>query len=169
MPVENPNILELLKAMEMYELWMAELYKAAGDFWEEDIEFFKGMESGEVKHFNFIKMMADIYKDNPDDFEIGRPIKVPAISSMIENIKSEVHRLKTGELSKPKFLYMARLLEETILERKYNEVLKTSIIEYQKLVKEIVADTYIHKNQLEDRIGELKYETSVVRKPTKPD
>jgi hypothetical protein len=51
---------------------------------------------------------------------------------------------------------MAKDIEQSLLESHYAEIVKTNEMEYQALMKEILSQTYEHKNAIQKKIEELK-------------
>ena len=51
-------------------------------------------------------------------------------------------------------LFILRDVEQSLLESKYTEILKTNDLEYNDLVKEIMAQTEGHKKMLSRKIEE---------------
>jgi hypothetical protein len=50
-------------------------------------------------------------------------------------------------------LFIARDLEQSILESSYSDVIKTSDTEFQTLIKEVLSDTVGHRERLDKKIS----------------
>lgn len=150
------NVSRTLNAMAELELVISELYKCAGERWEENMEFWSSLAEAEVSHAGDLRKMAAILNGKPQDFEMGRLIAVSTVHSVLTGVKNLIQRLKNGEFNQKALLFLARDLEQSILESKYTELLNTEDIEYQKRISEIVSQTEMHRQLLIRKIGEVK-------------
>ena len=75
---------------------------------------------------------------------------------MIENIE----KLKKGEISKEDILFMARELEQSVMESKCWEVVQTDNSEYKRLIQEINVETTNHRRVLDEKITETTSDKS---------
>ena len=153
------NILKTLELMAELELIISEFYKCAGDLWKEESEFWAGLAQAEVSHAEYIRKMAGILNKKPQEFELGRPLNIVAINTAISGVRNNIQRLKNGEFNKKQTLFISRDTEQSMLESKYTEILKTKNIEYQQLISEIVLQTEAHKKFLFKKIEEAKWAT----------
>jgi hypothetical protein len=149
---------KLLPMLQKCELWIAELYHLCAEIWEEDKDFWKNMETEEIKHFEKLKKMEQIYYDHPSNFKPGRTFREIAIQSMIENVKLMLPEIKSGKIPRKRIFAIARGIEESIIESKYNEIFSASDYRYEALAKEIAVDTYKHKKLLLSKMEELEKE-----------
>jgi hypothetical protein len=150
------NMLKTLELMAELELIVSEFYKCAGDLWKEESEFWGGLAQAEVSHAEYIRKMADILNKKPQEFETGRPLNIVAINTAISGVRNYIQRLRNGELNKKQTLFISRDTEQSILESKYTEIMKTRDIEYQTLISEIALQTEAHKKLLLKKIDEAK-------------
>ena len=150
------NMSKTLDMMAELEQILSEFYKCAGDLWEEDSEFWAGLARAEVFHAEHIRKIAGILNKKPQEFELGRPLNVVAINTAISGVRNNIQRLKKGELNKKQILFISRDIEQSMLESKYTEILKTKDIKYQQLTTQIVLQTEMHKKFLVKKIEEAK-------------
>jgi len=155
-PRDLESILDVLKDMAECELTLAEFYRTCAQIWEEDKEFWLNLERQENIHAQNIDRMAEIISKKHERFESYRPFNPGAIKTMISGIENNIRRLKSGEISKNNVLFIARDIEQSLIEAKYDEIVKTNDIEYQNLVKEIVSQTVVHKGMIEKKIAKVK-------------
>jgi hypothetical protein len=153
------NMSKTLEMMAELEQILSEFYKCAGDLWEEDSEFWADLAQAEVSHAGHIREMAGILNKKPQEFELGRPLNIVAINTAISGVRNNIQRLKNGELNKKQTLFISRDTEQSMLESKYTEILKTKDIEYQQLISEIALQTEVHKKFLVKKIEEAKWAT----------
>jgi hypothetical protein len=153
-PKELEKLLNVLKVMKEHELAAAELYRACSQIWLVDKEFWIEMEQEEIKHAQNINRMMKVLLERPECFELGHLSKLAAVQTSIAGIKWNIDRLKSKEISKSRMLFIARDIEQTMIESKYGEIAKTNDSEFQSLVKEILSDTAAHQDRLSKRIKE---------------
>jgi rubrerythrin len=150
------NAAKVMDAMAELELVISELYECAGERWEENREFWSGLAVAERSHADYLRRMAGILNGRPLEFEMGRPLATATVNTVMSGVKNLIQRLKNGEFNQKALLFLARDIEQSILESKYSEILKTKDVEYQKLVTEIVSQTEAHRQLLIRKIGEVK-------------
>jgi len=142
--------------MEELELVLSEFYKFVGEKWPEDMEFWSGFGGAELSHAEYISKIRNLLNENPSEFEIGRPLTVQAINSVIAGVKNLIQRVGKGEYNQKQILFLSRDIEQSVLESKYAEILRTKNIEYQKLINQVVSQTEMHKMLLLRKISETK-------------
>ena len=155
LPADVINISKTLGMMAELEMTISEFYKCAGDLWKEDCEFWADLAQAEASHAEYIRKMADILNKKPQEFEPGRPLNTAAINTAISGVRNYIQRLRNGEFNKKQTLFISRDTEQSILESKYTEILKTKEAEYQKLISEVASQTAIHKTLLLKKIDEV--------------
>lgn len=152
------NILELLGIMVKTELLIAKFYRSCAHIWGKDKAFWLGLEGDEKLHANNIREMAKIVIEKFDLFECNRPFNPVAMKTINSGIETNIQRLKSGKISEDKVLYIARDIEQSLIESKYDEIVKTSDVEYQTLVKKITAQTIAHHHKIEKKIENIERE-----------
>ncbi len=110
------------------------------------------MEQSERKHAQNIDLMIKISSEKPERFDLGHSFKLPAIRTFISGVKGDIQRLRNRQLSKGTTLFVARDIEESILESKYMELIQTKEPEFQALMEQIVSDTRTHKERLYEKM-----------------
>jgi hypothetical protein len=148
------NILEALKLMKEHELVMAELYRTCSIVWLVDEVFWTDMEQAEMKHAQNIDRMVNIVLERSENFKLGHPFKLAAIQTSISGVKGNIERVKKREIHRNRIFFIARDIEQSILENKYFEILKTDDIEFQSFINEILLDTMAHQEGLDKKIEE---------------
>jgi DNA-directed RNA polymerase alpha subunit len=156
MQADLTHILKVLDKMAQLEMTISQFYQAAAAAFPEDAAFWQRLSKGEVHHADHMKKIADILKKTPQAFETGRPLNETAIDFFITNVKTSKNKLASGGFNPRQLLFTALDLEQSILESRYMDILKTQNIEYQTLMAEIVQETQTHKGHLLDKIETLK-------------
>ena len=157
------SILELFGMMVKAELVIAKFYRTCAQIWEKDKKFWLSLEGDENLHAGNIRKMAKIVSEKFDLFESYRPFNPVAMKTMITGIENNIHRLKNEEISEGNVLFIARDIEHSLIECKYDELVKTNDMEYQTLVKKIVSQTLAHHNKIEEKIEKTVGQQSALR------
>jgi len=146
------HLLDMLDKMAQLELVISGFYQTAAEAFPEDAAFWKDMAKAEVRHAGYLKQIEDILKRKPQEFETGRALNMTATDFFIANVKKSREQLKNGKFNKRQLLFTALDLEQSILESKYPEILKSHDVEYQTLIAEISQETLTHKDMILDKI-----------------
>lgn len=148
------NLSETLRSMEELELTVAEFYQTCGERWTDHKNFWMDMEFAELKHADNVERMGRILSERPGKFEVGSFITPTSVRALVAGIRSMIDRLKREEIDEKKVLFLGVDLEQSFLESKYAEIVKTNDTEFQSLVREINADTMFHREYLNRKIIE---------------
>jgi len=143
--------METLKALERFELALASFYGFCGEPAGNGPEFWAALAREECRHAEAIRGMATILAERPDRFEPNRAFHVTAFQTFIAYVESLAERLRTGETSRSDqhhLLSLARDVEQSVLEGKWNEIVKTADAEFQALLRDVVSDTMTHKAKI---------------------
>ena len=155
-PPALQNLTDVMKMMAETERLIAELYRACAQIWVEDRDFWLETVAAEERHADNIETMAGIMAARPERFELGRSFNPMAIKTIKTGLEGNLERLKKGDISREKMLNLARDIEASVIEKSYNEIVRTKDLEFQALVIEIVSETVSHRKQFEDRVRALK-------------
>lgn len=150
------GILDVLSSMEEAEKTIAEFYRVCGELWIERQDFWSAIEEDERKHVRHLGTMKEIISRKPQRFEKGRPFNIMAVQTLIKGIQNNIAKTKAGELKMSGALFIARDNEQSFLESRYNEVVKTEDIEYLTLVNTIVRETVNHKASIDREIRNIR-------------
>ncbi|KPK88871.1 MAG: hypothetical protein AMJ94_13800 [Deltaproteobacteria bacterium SM23_61] len=91
-----------------------------------------------------------------DPKEIQRIMGMMAEAVALAGIQNNLQKLKEGKLQGLHILSIARDMEQSLLETKWAELLKSKDMEYQNLLRAIESQTHSHKRKLEEKIEEVK-------------
>jgi len=150
------NIAQVFSQLEIMEITVSGLYEIAAQKWPADAALWSNMSKEEIKHAGYIKSLAAIVAKYPHNFVIGRPINIVAINSSIAWINKNIADIQSGSFDNNKMHFLARDIEQSILEAKYAEFLKTDVLEYNKLIKIVFEETIHHRKMIDDKISTLK-------------
>jgi rubrerythrin len=146
------GILDTLVHMQEAERVVAEFYTLCADTWPVDLQFWTDLSREELEHENNIAAMYQIVSDKPEHFEKGRPFNIFAVQTMITGIRINIEKLKQGGIREDNAILIARDIEQSFIEFRYSEIVKTADIEYNTLVQKIVRETAQHKTKIDQKI-----------------
>ncbi len=152
LPKKFEDIRDILRLMKDLEQTVAELYRSCGESWPEDKEFWAKMEGAELKHARNIDEMIRIVSEKSESYQIGHRFKPPAVRTFISAVRSNIQRLSNREIGKDKILFIARDIEEALLESKYGEILPSGDSRLHSLMNEIILETKVHKDLLNEKM-----------------
>jgi hypothetical protein len=138
------------------ELTMGEFYKICAEKWPEDNFFWTVIYKQEYEHAAFIKKLSGMVSSSPEKFILGRSFNPVAINTIISGIKKNIELVKANALSMLKTLYIASDIEQSALESKIDEIVKTDDLGFLEITKKIVLQTKNHKEHFDKKIAELK-------------
>ncbi|MHA2168253.1 MAG: hypothetical protein ACXAAT_20585 [Candidatus Hodarchaeales archaeon] len=157
--VNLEKLQDTLKMLINLELTMGEFYKTCFTTWPEDENFWKGIGEQELQHAKYLQKMSDMISTSPDKFVIGRTFNPLAINTVVSGIKKNIELIKSNALTKVKTLYLARDMEESALESRLDEIVKTEDLGFLEFARKIHLQTQKHKNSFNDKISELNPKT----------
>ncbi len=151
----SENIVDILKIMEEFERTISELYDSCSQNRSYDQEFWADMREAESKHARNLNRMMELISRKPEGFTLDPQFRSAAIRTAIAGLRWHIQRFEKNEMTEDKMLFIARDLEQTILENHYKKIVKTSDSEFQSLMNEIVLETVAHHAQLESKVQPL--------------
>ncbi len=155
-PTEVEKVLNVMEAMGDLERAVADFYRACSAKWPEDRPFWSNLVDEEIRHAEFIGTMSARLRANPRLFETGRPFSLSAIRTVIDGIKGNRLKVERGEVSRKQVLFLSLDMEKSILESKYQDILKTTDHEYLQMIREITLQTNSHHRQIANRVERLQ-------------
>jgi hypothetical protein len=150
------NMLDALKALIRLELKVGELYEACALQWPEDAPFWLGVARQEAGHARAIERMVLLISKNPAHYLPAKTIKIAAVETIIAGIERIIDQVRSGGLLKNKVMAIAVDIENSVMEKKFFEIIKTTDPVFLQLCYEIMAQTREHKQHFEKRHAELK-------------
>ncbi len=147
---------ETLKLIGELELALAEFYAAAAACRAADPAFWLGLEQEERRHAAHIEQMIAMIEANPTLYQTNRGFNPAAIQTFSAYVRDATSRLKKGEVppnDEKYLLSLARDMEQSVIEAKFSEIVKTSDLEFQALMRHIVSETQAHKNKIVGRLA----------------
>lgn len=146
------TMVDTLVAMEEMESAVSILYKECADKWPSNREFWNRLADEEMHHAENIEMMRTIISQKPREFEKGRPFNIVATRTAIQGIRHDTDQIKAGDIQEEKALHIALDIENSFIESRYAEILKTSNTEYMNLVEQVSHESQVHRSRILKKI-----------------
>jgi hypothetical protein len=153
--IEKKDMVEVFNILANIELAFAELYEACGKFWDPDAKFWLSIARDERGHVEYIKKMSQIIAQAPDQFTLEKPFKPIALQTAGRTAKIITQKVNSGQITQEEIFNITVDIEKSVIEAKYNEILKTENILYRDLADKLVSESYQHKDMIQQRQNEV--------------
>jgi hypothetical protein len=140
------DVLPVMHEMTKLERALAELYRACGERFAEDQEFWTAIEQQEEIHAQVIERLAEVISAHPDQFRVGRQFKATAVRTIMSGIANYTEQVQRGQLPKQRAVFVARDIENSLLEASYSSIVSTDNVEFRQAMDLIAKDTLAHRN-----------------------
>ena len=147
---------DALNALLRLELKVGELYEACALQWPEDAPFWRAVAEQETMHAHAVERMVLLISKNPAHYLPAKDIKVAAIETIIAGIERTTDQVQAGRVLKNNVLAIAVDIENSVMEKKFFEIVKTADPVFLQLCHDVMAQTREHKQHFEKRRDELK-------------
>lgn len=152
MKAENPDILELLIR---HEAELGVLYGLFGDRFPTHADFWRGIARDERRHAEWLDSVHSLPAVR-NWFLSRSQVKSAAILSSINFVKTQMDRLKRGQVSLVEALSVARDLENAVLEKQLSKLGGPVPPEVRSILMGLIAETEQHRKLIIDALGAEK-------------
>jgi hypothetical protein len=146
------KIANILSKMSELESAIGQLYAECAKKYPEEMDFWSLLSNEEFKHGEDIMRASRIVSQNFNIFSLVRPYNTTVLNNVIRYVKDIQVKVTQGTLSKKELLTSLRDLEQSLLETKGLDFLKTDLLEYNAIAKGISEDTIRHSAQMSAKI-----------------
>lgn len=153
--VPQVGLQDVIQLLINLELAMGEFYQTCSRRWPEDGPFWKAICEQELQHAAYLRKLSDSIAAQPETFALGRNVNHFAINTVISGIKKNTELVKSNALTKIKTLYVSRDMENSALESRLDQLVKTADIGFLEVTRKILVQTQNHKNALLAKIAEV--------------
>jgi hypothetical protein len=144
--------LETLEALGDHELALAELYGTFARVWTDDGAMWKNLASSERSHAGALRRLARIVAARPGAFRPARALTAAATKLQADYVMSRAAEVASGVVARRTAMLMARDIESSILETRFDELFDTDDGDYLTIAAGVVAETGAHYRLLEQRL-----------------
>lgn len=149
------DIINMLGAMEKLESAISGFYTICSENWPEHKEFWDNLARAEIRHSGHLLKMIEFVRRNPGAYAPGRSFLQKAVETVTSGIAESTKRAENGELTMRTALFIARDIEQSLIEKNYPEGIRTENAGFKELLGRIVADTNDHNAWLQAKIREI--------------
>jgi hypothetical protein len=146
---------ELLGTMRELELALEAFYSACAAAFPTETSFWQPIATQERHHAENLERMIDLVAERPERYSWGRMFRPQAVMTMVTGVRAKTESVKRAELDSRAALLLARGYEDSLLEGRYEEVLRTQEPGYAALAREILEQTKAHKAGIAHRVAAL--------------
>lgn len=152
---ELEKVREYFKALSGVESAVGGFYALCFEYWPEE-ELWGNLALEEQRHAETVLAMLAAVEAVPENFALLKPLPLKPLSLFIEGIQAGAAKVRSGEYRKLQALGFSLDLEKTLLEARYDTLLKTEDPHYRMAVDGIKQDTGRHSMSFSERISTLK-------------
>jgi hypothetical protein len=146
------NAIEVMKLMVEAETTCADFYQACSEVFYHDKAFWDQLAKEEAHHARVLVKLSELVTRKPQEFEVGKLSPLSALRSFISRVQSDHQNLDRGVLSEKGALMAAYLIESTVVEHKYMEVIKTQNSGYLTALENLIKAEVNHKERIQTRM-----------------
>lgn len=140
------DVVPVMQEMQKLELALAALYQACGERFPEEKDFWTAIAQQEEVHAQVIERLAGVISAHPDQFRVGRQFKATAVRTIMSGIANYTDQVRRGQLPKQRAVFVARDIENSLLEASYGSIVSTDNVELRQAMDLIATDTLAHRN-----------------------
>jgi rubrerythrin len=148
------DIVEILRLCSELEQAISRLYRSFA-LWDDPLQdFWKNLSTEELNHFKYLIQIIELVQGDELIFVVIREFNSQAVRSMIKFVQDNFKEAEDGVVHPHKFLFIARDIEDSLLENKFYEFLDSPNPDFKALIFQIISDTRRHRKDLIQKIEE---------------
>jgi hypothetical protein len=141
----------ILDILEEIETLLSKYYDLCALIFPEDSQLWKTISLDEINHSQFVAQMREALMERPDLFELGH-IKLPVLKTFRQELYNQFIRLKKGEILRKNAFFIARDLENSMMEHQFYKVLEGGDAKFKDLKDRIIQETENHFQKIDSYI-----------------
>ncbi len=146
------EVIQTLKSIQALEKVIGELYGDCSRAFPEAGGLWSSLAAAEKRHAEMVGEMIQCVSTRPEDFKPGRSLKAIAIDTVVRGVERQRELLARNKGTLRQALFIARDLEQSILEKNYSDIVASSSSDYNALVNRMISDTEEHRGLLYAKI-----------------
>lgn len=149
---EKAKVLDVLGCLREFELVLAEFYAACRDSWPENDVFWTELVQGELRHATYLTDGVRLVEERPEVFITPRNVTEAPVVEQTEYVRERLRQLWDDHLGERAALIVSRDIEQSILDGKLYDLVRSEEPAYAHLVAEIVDETREHARLVQERL-----------------
>ena len=150
------DLLSTLKIMAEAEKTVGGFYKSCAEFFQHDADFWSKLADEEFIHADVLTRLSKMVTRKPNEYEPGKLPSVAALRTFISRLHSDRERLKNGTLTMHDALLAAYLIEMTVIECNYTEVVQTTNSKCLEALENLAIATVQHRGRIKDKMQDFR-------------
>ena len=150
------RLLNVLNGMRELERSLSQLYGKCAEAWPEGKDLWQKLSRDEELHAQYVETVVELVKSNPGAFELNPSFKSAASATFIKYVASVLGKVDSQSVTHDTMLFIARDIEQALLEAGYSGLVKTRNAEYRALLTQLIKDTERHRDSLAQKIRTLQ-------------
>lgn len=152
--LELKQVREYFSALAETETAVGEFYALCAEHWPEEA-LWKHLAAEELGHGEAVRGMLAAVEAAPDEFSVIRPLTPVPLKLFIEGRRAEIEKVRSGAYTKLNAMAVSCDIEQSIIEARYDKLLKSSNAAYNRAVALLVEDTRRHRSDFVSRLATL--------------
>lgn len=146
------DAIDVMKLMEEAENTCASFYQTCSEMFAHDKDFWTQLAREEFHHAGVLVKLSELVRRKPQEFQVGKLSPLSALRSFISRVQLDHEKLHSGSLSEKGALMAAYLIESTVVEHKYMEVIQTQNSGYLTALEKLMKAEVNHKARIQARM-----------------
>jgi rubrerythrin len=151
---ELEKVREYFNALVLVESAMAGFYALCFEYWPEE-ELWGNLAIEERRHAETVAAMLAAVEAAPENYSLLRPLNLKAVSIFLEGVKGGGEKVRSASYRKLQAMAVSADLEKSVIEARYDTLLKTEDEVYRMAVEGLQKDTARHASRFAERIATL--------------
>lgn len=151
---ELGKVREYLKALVLVESELAGFYALCFEYWPEE-ELWGNLAIEENRHSETVAAMLAGVEAAPENYSLLRPLNQQAVALFLAGVKGSADKVRSGAYRKLQAMAVSADLEKSVIEARYDTLLKTEDEVYRMAVEGLKKDTARHAKSFAERIATM--------------
>jgi hypothetical protein len=149
---EKARVLDVLAGLREFELALAAFYAVCRDLWPDDDAFWTELVQAELRHATYVTDTTRLVEGRPELFITPRNVTPRAVAEHIDYLCERLRQLWANRLGERAALIVSRDIEQSIIEGRLYDLVRSEEPGYTRLVDEIVNETREHARLVQERL-----------------
>ena len=137
---------------------VARFYATCALCWPGDRPFWLALAREEMEHHKTCKRIEALVRAKPAYVVVGRAFRPQAVELVRQGVERQTHLAMARKLPLRGALVAAQQIENSIIENRYWEILRSLDDEFDGIVAAAGPETHVHRRRLETRLAALDAE-----------
>jgi hypothetical protein len=150
------EVIRTVDALVQVEKAVGEFYGSCSEFFADDSDFWLGLAHDEFLHADVLAKLHETIIREPDKFRLGELFPITTLRAFVSQVHSDHEKLIAGTLTMHDALVAAYKIEQSIIEQKSLEAIKTEKQEYLEALDILAEETAAHRDRIKTKLDECR-------------